>query len=91
MEGLRGPPVRRVLSASGLVRLVLVSVRRLGGVERWWTLDPATQCTPGSLQGVYRDGGRVHTPSRVAPLVGRHQLHPQGSSTYLLTPWPHQA
>ena len=28
-------------------------------------------------------GGRVHTPSRVAPPVGRHQL-PQGSSTYSL-------
>ena len=33
--------------------------------------------TPGSLQGEYRAGGRVHTytPSRVAPPVGRHQLN----------------
>ena len=38
--------------------------------------------TPSSLQREYRAGGRVHTPSRVAPHVGRHQL-PQGSSTYL--------
>jgi len=43
--------------------------------------------TPSSLNGEYRPGGRVHTntPSRVAPSVGHHQLHPQGSSTYLLT------
>jgi len=39
---------------------------------------------PGSLQGKYRAGGRVHTPSRVVPPVGRHQL-PQGSSTYFLS------
>jgi len=32
------------------------------------------------LQGEYRAGGRVHTPSRVAPPAGRHQL-PQRSST----------
>ena len=38
------------------------------------------QATPSSLQGEFRAGGRVHTPSRVAPRVGRHQL-PQGSST----------
>jgi len=36
------------------------------------------------LEGECRAGGRVHTPSRAAPPVGRHQLHPQGSSTYLL-------
>ena len=41
--------------------------------------------TSSSLQGEYRAGGRVHTPSQVAPPVGRHQM-PQGSSTcYLLT------
>ena len=33
--------------------------------------------------GEHRAGRRVHTPSRVAPSVGRHQL-PRGSSTYLL-------
>ena len=38
---------------------------------------------PSSLQGEYRAGGRVHTPSRVAPPVGCHQL-PQGRSTHLL-------
>ena len=33
--------------------------------------------TPGSLQGEYRAGGRVHTPSRVVSPVGRaaRQLH----------------
>ena len=36
---------------------------------------------PSSVQGEYRAGERVHTPSRVAPPVGRHQL-PQGSSTH---------
>ena len=35
-------------------------------------------------RGKYRAGGCVHAPSRVAPVVGRHQL-PQGSSTHLLT------
>jgi len=48
--------------------------------------------TPGSLtRGNYRAGGRVHTPSRVAPHEGHHQL-PQGSSThftYLLYARPH--
>ena len=39
--------------------------------------------TPGSLQGEYRAGGRVDTPSQVAPPVGRHWL-PQSSSTYFL-------
>jgi len=29
---------------------------------------------PISLQGEYRADGRVHTPSRVAPSVGHHQL-----------------
>ena len=28
---------------------------------------------PSSLQGKYSTGGRVHTPSRVAPSVGHHQ------------------
>jgi hypothetical protein len=37
---------------------------------------------PPRFQGEYRAGGRVHTPSRVVPPVGRHQLS-QGSSTYL--------
>jgi len=36
---------------------------------------------PSFLQREYRAGGRVHTPSRVAPPVGRHQL-PQGSSKH---------
>ena len=42
--------------------------------------------TPGSLQGGAK-GWRAcpHTPSRVAPRVGRHPLHPQGSATDLLT------
>jgi len=31
--------------------------------------------TPGSLQGEHETGGRVHTPSLVAPSVGRHQLN----------------
>lgn len=31
-------------------------------------------CTPSSLQGQYKAGGRIHTPSRVAPSVGHHQL-----------------
>ena len=35
---------------------------------------PTHTTTPGSLQGEYRAGGRVHTPSRVVPPVGRHQL-----------------
>ena len=39
-------------------------------------MDGSERGTPGSLQGQYRAGGRVHTPA-----VGRHQLHPQGSST----------
>ena len=30
---------------------------------------------PSSLQEEYRAGGRSHTPSRVAPSVGRHQLN----------------
>ena len=49
----------------------------------------AGECNRTSLQGEYRAGGRVHTPSRVAPPVNRYEL-PQGSSTYLLTkphPW----
>jgi len=47
----------------------------------WLGLTHTT--TPGSLQGEYRAGGRAHTPSRVAPPVGRHQLNPpQGSSTF---------
>ena len=37
---------------------------------------------PGELQG-WR--ACAHTPSRAAPPMGRHQLHPQGSSTYSLT------
>jgi len=44
--------------------------------------------TPSCLRE-HRAGGRVHTPSRVAPPVGRHQLHPQGSSTYLPPHTPH--
>ena len=36
---------------------------------------------PARLRGEYRAGGRAHTPSRVAPPAGRHQL-PQGSSTH---------
>ena len=32
-------------------------------------------------------GVSTHTPSRVAPPVGRHQRHPQGSSKLLLTYW----
>jgi len=38
--------------------------------------------TPGSLQGEYRAGGRVHTPSRAAPPVGRHRE--AAPLTYLL-------
>ena len=44
------------------------------------------ESTPGFLQGEYRAGRRVHTPSRVAPPVGRHQLHPQGSSYWNISP-----
>ena len=36
------------------------------------------------LQGEQTAGGRAHTPSRVDPPVGRHQLHPQGSAPCLL-------
>jgi len=55
------------------------------GGAAWATLSENTlthlwSFTPSSLQGEHRVGGRVHTPSRVAPSVG---LHPQGSSTYL--------
>ena len=45
--------------------------------------DRVQSYTPSSLQGEFRAGGRFHTPSRVAPPVGRHQL-PRGSFTYLL-------
>ena len=40
------------------------------------------QLPPGGSTGLA--GVPTHTPSRVSPSVGRHQLHPQGSSTYLL-------
>ena len=43
-----------------------------------------TITTPGSSsRGVQRWWACAHTPSQATPLVGRHQLHPQGSSTYL--------
>jgi len=46
-----------------------------------WTLA----FTPRFLQGDFRAGGRVHTPSRVAPPREAPSAveHPQGSSTYL--------
>ena len=47
----------------------------------WREFVQTVSSTPGSLQGQYRAGGRAHTPSRVAPPVGRNQL-PQGSSAY---------
>jgi len=57
---------------------VSVRSRPTGATQR----DGPTHTTmPSSLQGKYRAGGRIHTPRRVAPPVGHHQLHPQGSST----------
>ena len=41
--------------------------------------------TPSSLQGEYRAGGRVHTPSRVAPPVKRHQLNTRKAQLHFLT------
>ena len=57
-------------------------------VARWtrWQRGPRLNgdVVVSFLQGEYRAGGRVHTPSRVAAPVRRHQL-PQGSSSHLLT------
>ena len=39
---------------------------------------------PAPSRGEYRAGGRVHTPSRVAPPVGRHQLPARQLHFYLL-------
>ena len=56
---------------------------QLTQLSRQHTSDISTS-TPSSLhlEKEYRAGGRVLTPSRIAPPVGRHQLHTQGSSTY---------
>ena len=44
---------------------------------------------PSFLHGEYRDGGRVHTPSRVAPPVGRHQLNTARQLHLLTYSWSH--
>ena len=60
--------------------LLLSEVKRTHGGGRVPSLH--AQLPPGGVQG-WR---ACPTPSRVvAPPVGRHQLHPQGSSTHLLT------
>jgi len=41
----------------------------------WFASGGEQGDTPSSLQRQYRAGGRVHTPCRVAPPAGRHQLN----------------
>ena len=65
-----------VLIVTGGV-IVLVATAALGYRYVWLRLAPSRGSTRLA-------GGRVHTPSRVAPPVGRRQL-PRGSSTHLLT------
>jgi hypothetical protein len=83
-EGAAGPRGHVRWAAQAASRAPLRSRRGLRRGGRGGRHKPAATgsipTTPGSLQGEYRAGGRVRTPSRVAPPVGRHQLHPQGRS-----------
>ena len=75
-----------------LVQLAAIACEstRLAFVQMFLQVHcPGPRHTPGSLMGqLFRATRRpwTHTPSRVAPPVGHHQLHPQGSSTLVTSP-----
>ena len=75
--------------ADGVVR---VSRRPTARTALVCCMQLPTIPTPGSLQGECRAGGRVHTPSRVAPSVRRHQLNTarQAAPLTYYTPNPHR-
>jgi len=71
---------RRCCAASAEAHTASIVVRPCPVLTSHLELRPAPSRGSTGLAGVFT------RPAGVAPPVGRHQLHPQGSSTYLLTP-----